>query len=110
MARLDADRGQPLIYIDYLETAPRNWDIPEIGHKGAFRGIGSLLLWEAVRQSREEGFHGRIGLHSLPQAEGFYRQACRMTPFGGDAAKQNLLYFELSRQQAAELFQAREEK
>jgi len=110
VARLGADRGQPLIYIDYIETAPRNWPIPEIGCKGVFRGIGSLLFWEAVRQSREEGFHGRIGLHALPQAEVFYQQACQMTPLGHDAAKQNLLYFELSRQQAERLFQARGEQ
>lgn len=30
-ARLDPDKGKPLVYIDFLETAPWNWMIPEIG-------------------------------------------------------------------------------
>jgi hypothetical protein len=100
VSRLDQDTGKPLVYIDYLEVAPWNWVIPQVGRDGSFRGIGSILFWRAVKQSQEEGFHGRVGLHALPQAEEFYEKACGMTPLGRDATKQNLLYFELSRQQA----------
>jgi len=99
-AMLDKDKGKPLVYVDYLEVAPWNWVIPEIGREGEFRGIGSLLFWRAVKQSQEEGFYGRVGLHALPQSEPFYEKGCGMTPVGRDASKQNLLYFELSRQQA----------
>ncbi|MBL9080884.1 MAG: hypothetical protein JNK76_03710 [Planctomycetales bacterium] len=98
--QLNQDKGKPLLYIDYLEIAPWNWAIPAIGQVGQFRGIGSILFWKAIRQSQEEGFHGRVGLHALPQAESFYEKICRMTPLGRDPSKQNLLYLELSRIEA----------
>jgi hypothetical protein len=75
----------------YLEIAPWNWVIPEISRGGEFRGVGSMLFWRAVKQSQEEGFHGCIGLHALPQAEPFYENACSMTALGRDPSKQNLL-------------------
>lgn len=98
--RLGPDKGKPLVYIDYLEIAPWNWAIPEIDRDGRFRMVGSMLFWRAVIQSDEEGFHGRVGLHALPQAESFYEKGCGMTPLGRDARKHNLLYLELSRQGA----------
>lgn len=104
-ARLAADKGKPLVYVDFLEVAPWNWAIPELGRGGRFRLIGSTLFWRAVQQSNEEGFHGRVGLHALPQAESFYEKGCGMTALGRDAAKQNLLYFELSRQSAERYLQ-----
>ena len=103
VAMLDEDKGRPLVYIDYLEVAPWNWRIPELGREGMFRGVGSVLFWNAVKQSKEEGFHGRVGLHALPQAESFYEKAFCMVPLGRDPNKQNLLYFELSRQEAESL-------
>ena len=93
-----------------LKVPPWNWRIPEIGRDGQFRGIGSVLFWNAVQQSREEGFHGRVGLHALPQAEAFYQDGCHMTPLGRDVNKEYLLYFELSRQQAERLFREGEER
>lgn len=98
-ARLDPDKGKPLVYIDFLEVAPWNWVIPEIGRMGRFRAVGSTLLWKAVIQSQEEGFQGRVGLHSLPQSEKFYEKF-GMTPLRRDDTKQNLLYMELSAEQA----------
>jgi hypothetical protein len=38
-----------------------------------YGGIGTLLMRTAVQVSYDEGFHGRIGLHALPQGRGFYR-------------------------------------
>lgn len=99
VAQLGSDHGKPLIYIDYLEVAPWNWKIPALSQEGEFKVLGSVLFWTAVKQSEEEGFHGRVGLHALPKAEPFY-QKCGMTPLGRDPAKQNLLYFELSRDEA----------
>jgi len=103
--KLVPNRGKPLLYIDFLESAPWNWAIPEIGRVGRFRGIGSTLFWRAVKQSELEGFRGRIGLHALQQSEQFYEDACGMTPLGRDIAKQNLLYLELSEREAAKLLQ-----
>ena len=57
----------------------------------------------AVRQSVDEGFQGRLGLHSLPQAERFYQDQFGMTPVKRDSDKHNLLYLELSAEQAARL-------
>ena len=100
-ARLGEHKGKPIVYIDFLEIAPWNWRIPEIDRDGEYRGVGSVLFWRAVKQSEEEGFHGRVGLHALPQAEQFYEKGCGMMPIERDAKKQNLLYFELSAEQAA---------
>jgi len=97
------ENGKPLVYIDYLESAPWNWNVQELQRKGEFRGVGSVLFYVAVLQSEQEGFHGRVGLHALPQAESFYAgKECRMTKLGLDANKQNLPYYELSRKEAQE--------
>lgn len=98
-AKLPEDKGKPLVYIDFLEAAPWNWVIPGINQLGKYRMIGSVLLWSAVKQSWEEGFHGRVGLHALPLACGFYERL-GMTPLGKDIHKENLDYFELPRQTA----------
>jgi hypothetical protein len=100
VARIEGDRGKPLVYVDYLEVAPWNWQIPALGVEGRYKGVGSILFREAVKLSLEEGFHGRIGLHALPQAEAFYDGACGMIALGRDPRKQDLVYFEFSREQA----------
>jgi len=105
VAKLAPDKGKPLVYVDFLEVAPWNWAIPEVGGSGRFRSVGSSLLWRAVEQSEEEGFRGRVGLHSLPQSEVFYERVFGMTPLNRDSAKQNLLYMELSADQAAKLLE-----
>lgn len=103
VVRLSEDRGRPLVYVDYLEAAPWNWRVGPIGQEGRFKGAGSVLFIAAVEQSIEEGFHGRVGLHALPQAERFYTEACGMTCLGPDPAKQNLPYYELPRRKAEEI-------
>lgn len=99
-ARLANEKGKPIVYLDYLETAPWNWPIQAIVQAGTYRSVGSVLFRQAVVLSMKEGFHGRVGLHSLPQAERFYEHVCGMTPVARDTAKQNLLYFEFTREQA----------
>ena len=99
-ARVSSEAGKPLVYVDFVETAPWNWTISELGRLPVFKGLGSVLIRRAVQQSRAEGFRGRVGLHALPQAERFYGQVCGMTRVGPDAAKQDLVYFEFTRQQA----------
>lgn len=99
-ARLQPDRGKPIVYIDYLEVAPWNLNLPDIGQPRRYRGVGGVLLREAVLYSQQEGFHGRVGLHSLPQSEQFYT-ACGLVAVERDAAKQDLLYFEMTTEAAA---------
>jgi hypothetical protein len=83
-----------------VEVAPWNWTIEEIGQQPQFKGIGSTLIREAVLLSLEEEFEGRVGLHSLPKAEWFYANRCGMEALGRDAAKQDLVYFELTKEGA----------
>ena len=49
--------------------------------------------------SQELEFHGRIGLHSLPQANDFYDNTCGMTDLGADSDQQGLHYFEMTPEQ-----------
>lgn len=97
-AREPSQAGKPLVYVDYLEVAP--WNRPELGQHPRFKGIGTALISAAVALSEDEGFKGRIGLHSLPQADAFYRDRCGMSDLGPDAAYQNLRYFEMTPEQA----------
>jgi hypothetical protein len=97
-ARQATQVGKPLVYVEYLEVAP--WNRAEFA-KPRYRGVGTALLTAAVDLSLEEGFHGRIGLHSLTQAESFYRDACRMSDLGIDINYDNLRYFEMTSEQAA---------
>lgn len=98
-AREPSQAGKPLVYLDYVEVAP--WNRPELGAAPRLRGVGTALMSAAVTLSMEESFHGRIGLHALPQSEGFYRDRCRMTDLGPDPAIQNLRYFEMTAAQAS---------
>jgi len=58
------------------------------------------LFHQAILQSKDEGFQGRIGLHALPQASPFY-QALGMVNLGNDPAKSNLPYLELTEANAS---------
>ena len=93
----------PLIYIEYLATAP--WNRPEMTQEHLYKGVGRWLFLEAVTFSVEQESDGRIGLHSLPRAEPFYRDRMNMTDFGNEPPRihQGLRYFELSTKQAAVL-------
>ncbi|AWB50934.1 hypothetical protein HYN69_20380 (plasmid) [Gemmobacter aquarius] len=92
----------PIIYVDFLATAP--WNRPGLAATSpVYRGVGRVLFMAAVSLSIEEEFVGRVGLHSLPGAEGFYRQQLSMTDLGKDDAYYGLRYFELSANQASQL-------
>jgi len=97
-AREPSQAGKPLVYIDYLEVAP--WNRPDLGQRPRLKGVGTALLTAAVALSEQEGYRGRIGLHSLPQSETFYRERCRMADLGPDDAYQNLRYFEMTAENA----------
>ena len=84
-------KGKPLVYVDYLEAAP--WNRQSLTQP-RFRGVGTVMLAAAIQLSRDEGFGGRIGLHSLPQSEAWYAK-CGMADLGHDRSYQNLKYFEM---------------
>lgn len=92
VSRLAEQQGQPLVYLTYIESAP--WNLKEFCDNPVYSGIGKEFYKTAVRVSRLFGFAGRVGLHSLPGAEGFYTNACQMTPMGRDPDYENLVYFE----------------
>lgn len=99
VARLPPDQGKDIVYIDYLESAP--WNLATMVDTPLYGGIGPTLMQTAVAVSYEEGFHGRIGLHALPQSEGFYRDDCGMQCCGPDPSYEKLPYYEMTRETAA---------
>lgn len=93
-------RGQerfPLAYVMYIATAP--WNYRPLTPNPWYAGVGTVLLGAAVELSLELGFKGRIGLHSLSQAEPFY-ECHGMVCLGIDAAKQHMKYYEFTEEQA----------
>ena len=96
--RSRANKNLNLAYVDYISIAPWNRPWPE--QPPRFRGIGSILLREAIRTSTDEGFRGRIGLHALPGAVTWYRDKLKMKAFGADPDYQGLHYFEFTEEQA----------
>jgi hypothetical protein len=84
--------GRLVVYVDYLESAP--WNLRAPNHPPRFKGAGKALIGQAIHFSEELGLGGRVGLHSLPQAEQFYEATCRMTRFGTDTGYHKLVYFE----------------
>jgi hypothetical protein len=88
------ERGQPLVYVEYLQTAP--WNRAPVPGRKRYRLVGSILLMQAIGVSDEEDYKGRIGLHSLPKAEAFYSRV-PMVALGKDPSHQHLMYFELDR-------------
>lgn len=99
LCQLQSQKGKPQIYIDYLESAP--WNQNGFAEHPCFRGVGTVMLAAAVQLSLDEGFHGRVGLHSLPQSESFYLRH-GMETLGSDSTKQGLVYFELTPDKASD--------
>jgi len=97
-ARLDPDKGKPLVYVEYLETAP--WNAREFTDTPRFKNVGVRLMQAAARLSVDEGFAGRVGLHSLEQTKAFYAGPCGMQSLGPDGDYE---YFELTAAQATKL-------
>jgi len=92
--RLPDQFGLPLVYVDYLAAAP--WNLPELVPQPRFRRGGLVLIAAALRLSEQIGYNGSVGLHSLPQAEEFYRTKCGMTDLGIDPFYEDLHYLEVT--------------
>jgi hypothetical protein len=96
----ESQKGKSGIYLDLIATAP--WNLPGVLTPPRFKLVGVILLRQAIDVSRDLGFKGRIGLHALDDAAGFYTKH-GMVSLGRDPKKQNLEYFELE-EAAAEAF------
>ena len=95
--RLPQHTNKHLVYIEFIATAP--WNLRSVTDVQKYKGVGLTLIAAAINRSIDEGNHGRIGLHSLPQADGFYRERCGMIDLGPDASyspKYPLRYFEMT--------------
>ena len=65
----NGQRG-PTTYVTFLEVAPWN----RADHEARrFGGLGTLLLQYASARTFAAGQGGALGLHSLPEAAGFYK-------------------------------------
>lgn len=116
IAKLQEQRGKPLIYVSYLEVAP--WNLPRLTppdqYSGVqYSGIGSALIAAAIEFSRDEGCQGRIGLHSLPGVEAggpewFYSTVCGMRAMEEERNYEGLLYFEHTAESATRFYRGRE--
>jgi len=106
-ARLAPEFGRPLVYVDYLQTAP--WNDQNLVDTPRFGAVGSRLLDGAVKLSVDLGYAGRIGLHSLPASEGFYRRlgVPAVEIERQDRHARGLWYFELTTHGAAKFLQMR---
>lgn len=98
--QLAEQSGKELVYIDYIEIEP--WNLLYLAEVPQYRGIGSFFLEAAIQLSHETGTEGRIGLHSLEQAEQFYHN-CGMADCGVQKIGHSLYnyrYFEMTPVQA----------
>ncbi|MFM7165294.1 MAG: GNAT family N-acetyltransferase [Planctomycetaceae bacterium] len=98
--RMSSQANKHLVYVEYLEAAP--WNRPLNPAGPTYKGVGKVLMAAAIQLSIDEGNLGRIGLHSLPQADAFYSR-CGMTDMGPDTnyPKFPLRYFEMTETQAS---------
>jgi hypothetical protein len=89
--------GQRLVYVAALSVAP--WNRLPIQNPPQFKTVGSALLSFSRLRSVELGYGGRVGLHALPGATGFYehKNMMRLDPDPDDridADEELLTYFE----------------
>lgn len=89
--------GNRLVYIEALSTAP--WNRSQLQSLPRFKAVGTVLLEFSRLRSLELGYDGRVGLHALPGAEGFYERKNMMrSDFDPaeliDPEEESLTYFE----------------
>ena len=89
--------GRDLVYIELLASAP--WNRPTHSEGAKYKGVGRVLIGTAIRLSIDQGFNGRIGLHSLATSGSWYKDVLRLTDWGYDTVK-GMQYFEMTDEQA----------
>lgn len=80
-----------LVYVEYLASAP--WNRRPLEDPPYLKNVGRSLLVFTRQRSVELGYEGRVGLHSMPGAEGFYERF-NMINSGPDPDRDDLIYFE----------------
>lgn len=92
--RIASQRGKDCIYVDYIETAP--WNQVQYSDSPQYALVGTVLVAAALHLSIDQGLRGRIGLHSLPQADRWYAEHLGMKDLGLDKNlyEGRLKYFE----------------
>ena len=103
VCRLPEQIGLPLVYVDYLSAAP--WNIVPFVTTPRYKSCGKRMIQAAIRYSLSLGFDGRVGLHSLGGAEGFYRDTLQMRDCGIDIGYEDLRYFEVTEDTAKQIVQ-----
>lgn len=95
--QIESQLRRRLVYISALATAP--WNRPLITNPPTYKGVGGNLVDFAIARSHELGYQGRIGLHALPGALGFYRKLrVGLLNCGSDPEEpDHLVYFETLR-------------
>jgi hypothetical protein len=71
IVKCDSAPRQPLVYVNFLEVSPGNHPRAE---SRLYRGLGPIMLRIACELSVQRGYGGRVGLHSVANAEEFYRR------------------------------------
>lgn len=86
--------GADCVYVEFIESAP--WNQPCYSTEPRFTLVGTVLIAAAIHQSLDEGFKGRIALHSLPQSNRWYANQLGMMDLGLDPDRYQgrLNYFE----------------
>lgn len=99
--RVDAlsqlEKGLGVVYVDRLAAAPRNR--PWLVDPPKYLGIGTVLLFAAVRESYLLGLEGRVWLTSLPseRTREFYRKKGFQEIFSDE---DGMIDFELPKEKA----------
>lgn len=70
-SKLPVTRNLPVLYVEYLETAPWN-QLAYAGSSRRFLGVGTVLISAAIDESFRHGCAGRLSLHTLDDAKPFY--------------------------------------
>ena len=103
-------RRPEALHVDYVETAPWNYERFVDPNFPRYRRTGGILMVAAVRLSVEMGLQGRVGLYSLAGSERFYK-GLGMTRLFEDrdprSSTRGCWYFELSVKAAQSLLTRR---
>jgi hypothetical protein len=86
--------GADVVYIEYVGVAPVH-QAPPLGRR-LIAGLGTTLVVVAIGLARACGAEGRVGLHSKPEVEDFYRRL-GFDELGPDVTEDGTwLYFEMT--------------
>lgn len=71
-------------------------------------GLGVVMMRQAARLAFDLGLEGRVGLHSKPESEGFYRRVGMTAMLREEAGDGTWLYFESEPSASRRLLESRD--